>query len=60
LAAVLPDAVGREVLALEASIYGATSQDWQGEGLKAALPELEKLDQAGQHAKDEPLLPLYR
>jgi hypothetical protein len=60
LAAVLPDAVGHEVLALEASIYGATPGAWQGEGLKAVLPELEKLDQAGQQAKNEPLLPLYR
>jgi hypothetical protein len=60
LAAVLPDVVGREVLALEASIYGATPGTWAGEGLKAVLPELEKLDQAGQQAKNEPLLPLYR
>ena len=60
LAAVLPDTVGHEVLALEASIYGATSQVWQGEGLKAVLPELEKLDQGGPQAKNEPLLPLYR
>jgi hypothetical protein len=60
LAAVLPDAVGHEVLALEASIYGATSGPWQGEGLRAVLPELEKLDQPGQPAKNEPLLPLYR
>ncbi len=60
LAAVLPAAVGHEVLALEASIYGATPGAWAGEGLKAVLPELEKLDQAGQHAKNEPLLPLYR
>ncbi len=60
LAAVLPDAVGPEVLALEASIYGSTSGAWQGEGLRAVLPELEKLDQPGQQAKNEPLLPLYR
>jgi hypothetical protein len=60
LAAVLPDAVGHEVLALEASIYGATPGAWAGEGLKAVLSELEKLDQAGQQAKSEPLLPLYR
>jgi hypothetical protein len=60
LAAVLPDAVGREVLALEASIYGATPGAWVGEGLKAALPELERLDQAGQQPKSDPLLPLYR
>ena len=60
LAAVLPEAVGHEVLALEASIYGATPGAWRGEGLRAVLPGLEKLDQSGQHAKNEPLLPLYR
>ncbi|MEO8467632.1 MAG: BatD family protein [Gammaproteobacteria bacterium] len=60
LAAVLPDAVGHEVLALEASIYGMMSGAWQSEGLKAALPELEKLDQTGSPPKNEPLLPLYR
>jgi len=60
LAAELPDSVGHEVLALEASIYGATPGAWQGEGLKAVLPELEKLDQPGQQPKNEPLLPLYR
>jgi hypothetical protein len=60
LAAVLPDAVGHEVLALEASIYGATPGAWAGEGLKAVLPELQKLDQAAQQARNEPLLPLYR
>lgn len=60
LAAVLPEDVSREVLALEASIYGATGGVWQGEGLKAVLPELEKLDRAGQPPEAEPLLPLYR
>jgi hypothetical protein len=60
LAAVLPEAVGTEVLALEASIYGATSGPWHSEGLKAVLPELEKLDQTGSDTKNEPLLPLYR
>ena len=60
LAAVLPDAVGQEVLALEAKIYAAAPGAWQGEGLKAVLPELEKLGQAGEQAKNEPLFPLYR
>jgi len=60
LAAVLPDSVGHEVLALEASIYGATPGAWQGEGLRGVLPELEKLGQTGPQAKNEPLLPLYR
>jgi BatD DUF11 like domain len=60
LAAVLPEAVGREVLTLEAQIYGAAAGAWQGDGLKALLPELEKLVGAHERAKNEPLLPLYR
>ena len=60
LAAVLPDTVGQEVLALEASIYGATPGVWQGDALRAVLPELDKLDHGGPQAKNEPLLPLYR
>ena len=60
LAAVLPDAVGREVLALEAQIYGAPTGAWQGDGLQALLPELERLTGLDEQAKNEPLLPLYR
>ena len=62
LAAVLPEALGREVLALEATIYGAGAGAgvWHGDGLKALLPELERLGGADQQAKNEPLLPLYR
>ena len=60
LAAVLPATVAQEVLALETSIYGATSGPWQSEGLKAVLPQLEKLDQVDSQPKNEPLLPLYR
>jgi hypothetical protein len=60
LAAVLPEALGREVLALEATIYGAGAGVWHGDGLKALLPELERLGGADQQAKNEPLLPLYR
>jgi hypothetical protein len=60
LAAVLPEGVGREVLALEAQIYGAVPGAWQGDGLRALLPELEKLGGADEQAKNEPLLPLYR
>ncbi len=60
LAAELPEAVGREVLALEAQIYGSAPGDWQGDGLRALLPELEKLAGVDEQAKNEPLLPLYR
>jgi hypothetical protein len=60
LAAVLPEAAGREVLALEATIYGAGGGVWHGDGLKALLPELEKVAGGDPQAKNEPLLPLYR
>jgi hypothetical protein len=60
LAALLPDAVAREVLALEAHIYGAGAGVWRGDGLKALLPDLEKVGTLGERAADEPLLPLYR
>ena len=60
LAAMLPEAIGREVLALEAHLYGAAPGEWDGDALRATVPELEKLDSTGQRRKDEPLLPLYR
>lgn len=61
LAAVLPEAVAREVLALEAHIYGAAAASrWDSEGLKAALPALSALTEDAQKASAEPLLPLYR
>jgi hypothetical protein len=60
LAAVLPEAVGREVLALEAQIYGSAPGAWQGDDLRALLPTLEKLGGVDEQARNEPLLPLYR
>ena len=60
LAALLPDAVGREVLALEAQIYGAAAGAWRGEALRAVLGELETAGLGPQRAAAEPLLPLYR
>ena len=60
LAAVLPEAVGREVLALEAQIYGAVPGAWHGEGLRTVLADLAKLGEALEPAPGEPLLPLYR
>ncbi|HVJ29598.1 MAG TPA: BatD family protein, partial [Gammaproteobacteria bacterium] len=41
LAALLSEPVAREVLALEAHIYGAAIGAWRGDGLKAVLAELE-------------------
>ena len=41
LAALLPEPVAREVLALEAHIYGAAAGVWRGDGLKTGCGELE-------------------
>jgi hypothetical protein len=60
LASLLPEPAAREVLALEAHIYGAAAGAWRGEELKAALAELERASAGPEPAKDEPLLPLYR
>jgi hypothetical protein len=60
LAALLAEPVAREVLALEAHIYGAAAGAWRGDGLKAALVELERGVGAPERAAAEPLLPLYR
>jgi hypothetical protein len=60
LAALLKEPVAREVLALEAHIYGAAAGPWRGDGLKAVLVELESGAGAPEPAAAEPLLPLYR
>jgi hypothetical protein len=60
LAALLPASVGREVLELEAHIYGAAAGTWRGDGLKAVLGELDTAAASSQRAAAEPLLPLYR
>ena len=61
LAAVLPDAVGREVLALEAHIYGAAPvAQWDGEALKATLAGLLTAGETEEKGTTEPLMPLYR
>jgi len=57
---MLSDPVAREVLALEAHIYGAAAGAWRGDGLKAVLAELESGVGAPESAAAEPLLPLYR
>jgi hypothetical protein len=59
LAALLPQSVAREVLALEAHIYGAAAGPWRGDGLEAQLRDLD-VAQAPERAAAEPLLPLYR
>lgn len=60
LAALLPEPAAREVLALEAHIYGSAAGVWRGDDLKAALAELERAAAAPDRAAAEPLLPLYR
>ena len=60
LAALLPQAVAHEVLALEAHIYGAAAGPWRGDGLTAVLVDLESAAGPPEAAAAEPLLPLYR
>jgi len=60
LAAVLPEPVGREVLALEAHIYGSATGVWDGEELKLKLRTLDATQDGASRSPDEPLLPLYR
>ena len=60
LAASLPADVGREVLALEAHIYGAAAGAWRGDALRTVLGELERAGMVAEPPAAEPLLPLYR
>jgi len=60
LAALLAEPVAREILALEAHIYGAAAGAWRGDGLKAVLAELESGAGSPEQPAAEPLLPLYR
>jgi len=60
LAPVLPEAIARQVLDLEAHIYGAAAGPWDGQGLSATLAELDAAGQAAGQPKNETLLPLYR
>jgi hypothetical protein len=61
LASELPEPAAREILALEALIYGTSPGRWDGRALAAALHELDAARPAAAAGdKDEPLLPLYR
>jgi len=60
LAALLPEGAAREVLALEAQIYGASAGVWRGDGLEALISELESAATQPEQGAAEPLLPLYR
>lgn len=60
LAAQLPEPLAREVLALEAHIYGAAAEPWRGDALNALRKDLEGAAAAPAPAPADPLLPLYR
>lgn len=60
LAAALPEAAAREVLALEAHIYGAAAGAWRADGLKSVIADIERFGTAQDRAAPDPLLPLYR
>ena len=60
LAPLLPEAIARQVLDLEAHLYGAAAGPWDGHGLSAMLRDLDATGQPAGQPKDETLLPLYR
>ena len=60
LAAALPDEPGREVLDLEAHLYGAAHGAWDGSGLRGLLRAFDADSGSGAAIKEDPLLPLYR
>ncbi len=60
LADRLPPAVAAEIAVLEASVYGAGAEQWDGKGLAAALKRVDAVARANPKDKADPLLPLYR
>lgn len=60
LAARLPADVGRDVLDLEAHLYGAAGGRWSGERLAAAVGTLDAVARGAAAPKAETLSPLYR
>lgn len=61
LASQLPAGVARQVLDLEAHLYGGLPGPWDGQNLAAALGELDASSATGKKpTKDDSLLPLYR
>jgi hypothetical protein len=59
LASELAEPVAREVLDLEAQIYGAAPGQWEGGALRDALAALDAARTKEEQAKED-LLPLYR
>lgn len=60
LADQLPPAVAVEIAVLEASVYGAGAEEWNGKGLAAALKGIDAVARESSRDKPDPLLPLYR
>lgn len=60
LAAALPDEPGREVLDLEAHLYGVAHGAWDGSGLRGVLRAFDAESGAAAAVKEDPLVPLYR
>ena len=60
LASEVREPAAREILALEAHIYGSVPGRWDGRALAAALAELDAARARQTTGKEEPLLPLYR
>jgi hypothetical protein len=60
LASELTGSVAQEILALEAHIYSAAPEQWDGRALSRALAAFDAARGSGNPEKEEPLLPLYR
>ena len=60
LADRLPPAVAAEIATLEASVYGAGADEWNGKGLAAALKGVDAVARESSKGQPDPLLPLYR
>ena len=60
LAAALPAEPAREVLDLEAHLYGAAAGAWDGGGLRGLLRAFDADSSSAGAAKEDPLVPLYR
>ena len=60
LASLLPAPVARQVLDLEAHLYGGLPGPWDGQGLARELGALEAVGVNAERTKDDGLAPLYR
>ncbi|MED5535423.1 MAG: BatD family protein [Pseudomonadota bacterium] len=60
VAAEVPDDIARAVVDLERSLYGPSSDGWDGGALANALTQLGSLTRSGEETPEEVLQPLYR